>query len=55
MLEVIVGQLDKLNFAAQGITTEIEKQGNALKKLNTKIEASWTRLERQDNDLKKVL
>lgn len=55
MLGVVINQLDKLQFSAQGITQEIDKQGKLLKKLNQRIEVSWTKLERRDNDLKKVL
>ena len=55
MLTVVIQQLEKLNFSAQGIGQKIDEQGKLLKKLNQRIEVSWTKLERRDNDLKKVL
>lgn len=55
MLTVVIQQLDRLNFSAQGIGQKIDEQGKLLQKLNQRIEVSWTKLERRDNDLKKVL
>lgn len=55
MLLVVVDQLDRLKYHAEGIGQEINTQSKMMKKLHKKVDNSWHLLSKKESDLEKTL